>query len=189
MKLSPEEQQALLQYARRSIKWGLEHTGTLTVSDGDLTDTFRQPASTFVTLHLGEDLRGCIGRLKSNRPLLTDVIENAHSAAFADYRFPPVTAPELGKIIISISVLSRPHALYFKSEEDLLGQLVPGTDGLILSVPGHTGTFLPSVWESLPTPREFLEQLKRKAGLPAAYWSDDISIERYHTLEFSERDV
>ena len=72
----------------------------------------------------------------------------------------------------------------FTSQQDLLQQIRPGIDGLILTSGSHRGTFLPSVWESLATPEEFLSHLKLKAGLSASYWSDDIRIERYTTESF-----
>ncbi len=187
--LSPAEQRQLLQYARRSISWGLEHNGCMPVPVHALTGSVARVGSSFVTLRIDRELRGCIGRLNATRPLLVDVVENAYSAAFSDFRFAPLTAPELPKVTISISVLTQPLAIQFTSQENLLQQLKPGIDGLVLSAQGHSSTFLPSVWESLQTPREFLGQLKRKAGLSATFWSDDIRIERYQTLEFSELDV
>ena len=69
----------------------------------------------------------------------------------------------------------------FASEADLLAQIVPGVDGLILEDAGRRGTFLPSVWESLPEPRQFLAHLKRKAGLPEHHWSDTLKVWRYRT--------
>ncbi len=186
MSLSPAVQRQLLQYARRSISWGLEHNRCLTVTKSELTGSAAHIGSSFVTLRIAGELKGCIGRLRATRPLLVDVVENAYSAAFSDFRFPPLTAPELPEVTISISVLTKPEALQFRSQEDLLRQLKPGVDGLVLSAQGHGGTFLPSVWESLQTPREFLGQLKRKAGLSANFWSDDLQIERYHTVEFGE---
>ncbi len=61
----------------------------------------------------------------------------------------------------------------------------PGVDGLILEEGNHRGTFLPAVWESLPSPEDFLRQLKQKAGLPVDYWSNNIRVKRYTTESFS----
>jgi AMMECR1 domain-containing protein len=60
----------------------------------------------------------------------------------------------------------------------------PGIDGLILEDGSHRGTFLPSVWDSLPDPESFLRHLKMKAGLPQNYWSDTVTIYRYETESF-----
>ncbi|HEY4732706.1 MAG TPA: AMMECR1 domain-containing protein, partial [Gammaproteobacteria bacterium] len=50
----------------------------------------------------------------------------------------------------------------------------------------YRGTFLPTVWSSLPDPSRFLAQLKQKAGLAPDYWSDTIRIYRYTTESFPE---
>ena len=90
---------------------------------------------------------------------------------------------------IGISVLSKPIALEFASEEELLSRLQPGLDGLILTEGGCHGTFLPAVWASLPDAREFLRQLKHKAGLDPDYWSDTVEVERYITESWVETDL
>jgi AMMECR1 domain-containing protein len=74
--------------------------------------------------------------------------------------------------------------MHFRSENDLLAQLRPGVDGLILEEGFRRGTFLPSVWEQLPEAKAFLHHLKLKAGLPVNYWSATISISRYTTHGF-----
>ncbi|MBU3735995.1 MAG: AMMECR1 domain-containing protein, partial [Methylobacterium sp.] len=67
-----------------------------------------------------------------------------------------------------------------------LAQLQPGEDGLILEAGRYRSTFLPQVWEQLPTPELFLSQLKRKAGLPAAFWSAEIRLSRYRVTKWQE---
>lgn len=174
----------LLRVARESIGHGLRHGGPLDTAADHYPPALRAPRACFVTLETGGELRGCIGTLEARRPLVEDVAGNAFSAAFRDPRFPPLHADELERLDIHISVLSPSQPIAFDSEDDLIAQLRPGADGLILSAPGHRGTFLPSVWESLPQPEEFLRQLKRKAGLPANYWSQDIEVERYTAETF-----
>ena len=66
-----------------------------------------------------------------------------------------------------MSLLTTPRRVRFSDEVDLLVKLRPGVDGVILEHGGRRGTFLPQVWESLPDRRRFIEELKRKAGLPA----------------------
>jgi len=118
-----------------------------------------------------------------------DVAENAFAAAFRDPRFPPLTEPELADLSIEISVLSPSEPLTFGSEEELLQMIEPGRDGLILEAGNARGTFLPTVWESLPQPRDFLRHLKQKAGLHPDHWSDGIRISRYRTESFSEQEL
>jgi AmmeMemoRadiSam system protein A len=145
-----------------------------------------QPAATFVTLKLADELRGCIGTLKPLRPLGVDVRENAIAAAFRDPRFPPVAVVEFEAISVEVSLLSADERLEVRDEEDLLARLRPDIDGLVLEYGHHRSTFLPQVWESLPDPRDFLTALKRKAGLPADFWSPQVNVSRYGVTKWKE---
>ncbi len=151
---------------------------------GELPDFLRRPGACFVTLMKNGALRGCIGTLEACRPLLQDLQHNACAAALRDPRFPPVEADELELLEIHVSLLSEPEPMQFDSEQDLLAQLQPGRDGLILRDGPRQGTFLPSVWESLPEREQFWTELKHKAGLPSDHWSDSLQVERYHTRCF-----
>lgn len=181
------ERQLLLKIAADSIHHGLRHGKPSTPLLSDYPASLQKLRACFVTLHLDDELRGCIGSLEPRQSLLMDVAYNAFAAAFHDPRFTPLQAAEFAALEIEISVLSPPVPLHFASESELLDQLRPGVDGLILTTPGHSGTFLPSVWESLPNPTAFLAQLKRKAGLEATFWSTDIQVQRYTTESFSNR--
>ena len=182
--LPEQTRKLLLQLVHDSIAYGLTHGTPLPVRLEDYAEVLRESRATFVTLHIAGQLRGCIGMLEAIRPLVEDVAHNAYAAAFSDPRFPPVGKVELDRLEIEISILSPAVPLEFRSEEDLVGQLRPGVDGLILEDGFHRGTFLPTVWESLPEPREFLRQLKRKAGLSVDYWSPGIRVGRYTTESF-----
>ena len=182
--LNEQQRESLKQLAERSIEYGIEHGAAPPVDLDDYDADMQQQAATFVTLKKHGQLRGCIGMLKPVRPLVEDVAENAFAAAFRDSRFQPLQAEELPALDIHISILGQPQALPCDSEQDLLTQLRHGEDGLILRDGMHRATFLPSVWESIDNKAEFLQHLKRKAGLPADYWSDDIAFERYSVEEF-----
>ncbi|MDR0594143.1 MAG: AmmeMemoRadiSam system protein A [Bifidobacteriaceae bacterium] len=146
-----------------------------------------EPGAAFVTLTQAGELRGCIGSLEAHRPLGLDVQLNAVDAALGDPRFEPLQPAELGRTDIEVSVLSVPEPVEFADRKDLLGQLRPGRDGLILAAAGRRGTFLPQVWEQLPTPEVFLSHLVRKAGLPGRYWGSDVRIWRYTVTAFEEQ--
>ncbi|MEN8212951.1 MAG: AmmeMemoRadiSam system protein A [Pseudomonadota bacterium] len=184
--LTPDLQQQLLQVARDSIGYGLRHHHAMAIDPAAWHERLRQQGASFVTLNRKGSLRGCIGALQAFQPLVTDVAEHAWAAAFTDPRFPPLGVDEFADILISVSVLGSPMVISFSDEQDLLRQLRPAVDGLILEEGANRGTFLPSVWESLPEPGQFLQQLKRKAGLPTNYWSAQIKISRYTTQSFSE---
>ena len=184
--MSPEDRATLLDLARRSVAHGLDHGAPLPVDPTGYPEPLRAELAAFVTLHLHGALRGCIGHLEAVQPLVRDVAENAYAAAFRDPRFPPLTRQELQGLAVHISVLAAPEPMTFASEADLLGQIRPGIDGLILTEGRARGTFLPSVWESLPDRRDFLNHLKRKAGLPADHWSDRVQVARYTTESFGD---
>lgn len=179
-----QQQNTLLQIAALSILHGLKHRTSLEVFSFQYESALQQIRATFVTLEKHNQLRGCIGMLKAIKPLVEDVASNAYSAAFNDPRFPPLRTEEFQELDIHISILTPPEPFPVDDEADLLQKLVPGVDGLILKDGYFQSTFLPSVWESLPTTKEFVSHLKQKAGLDANYWSDSIGFQRYHTYSF-----
>jgi len=181
---SQEQKQLLLTLARDSIQSGLHHGKPARVNVQQYDKTLQEHRACFVTLHIAGQLRGCIGNLQARQPLVTDVSENAFAAAFRDPRFNLLQESEFGKLQLSISVLTPSTPVMFGSEADLINQIRPGIDGLILEEHGNRGTFLPSVWEQLPDPDQFLRHLKQKAGLMPDYWSDSIKIRRYQTESF-----
>lgn len=182
---SAAEQAALLQVALASIQSGLETGSPLQVHPDTYPPALAAKRASFVTLKRNADLRGCIGSLAPVASLVEDVAHNAFAAAFRDPRFLPLTASELQELEIAISVLGPTEPVAFGSEQELLGMLRPGVDGLVLQDGRHRGTFLPAVWESLPKPADFLNHLKQKAGLPADYWSDTLEVQRYTTVSFA----
>ncbi|MGD9164848.1 MAG: AmmeMemoRadiSam system protein A [Chromatiales bacterium] len=183
--LSPQDRETLLDIARRSIRYGLDKGSPLPIGSEDFDAPLRAVRASFVTLNHSGMLRGCIGHLEATLPLVEDVAENAFSAAFRDPRFPALTDAEYAGLELHISVLTPAEPLACDSERDLLRQMRPYRDGLILSEGLRRGTFLPSVWEQLPDPRDFLLHLKRKAGLPDEYWSPSLQVYRYETESFS----
>ena len=175
------EKHQLLQTAKESIAYGIMQKRLLPINLGTVSAKLQQPRACFVTLDAHGKLRGCIGTLQAYQPFLLDVAHNAFNAAMQDPRFGPVTATELPHITLDISVLSKPTPINVTSEADLLQKLRPGIDGLILSDRGHRATFLPSVWEQLPDPHDFVTHLKSKAGWSTDYWSDALKVEIYTT--------
>jgi AmmeMemoRadiSam system protein A len=179
-------QDIVLALAHESIAHGLTHGTPLSVKLNDYPACLTERTATFVTLKRNGELRGCIGNLVASRPLVTDVAENAFAAAFRDPRFAPLTQADLTGLEIQISLLSTPENFKVSSEQELVEKLRPGIDGLIMEEGPQRGTFLPSVWESLPDPVDFVRQLKLKSGLPVDYWSDTLHIQRYTTLHLPD---
>ncbi len=179
---SDEQRKTMLAVAEKSIVHGLRQGGPLSLDLADFDPVLREKGASFVTLNKNGQLRGCIGTLMPYQPLIQDIADHAYAAAFEDSRFSALGESELEQIDIHISILTPAIPMHFESEADLLEQLKPGEDGLILEYHHHRATFLPMVWDSLPQAQDFLNQLKLKAGLAAEFWSPDIRIKRYTTI-------
>ncbi|MEP7181554.1 MAG: AmmeMemoRadiSam system protein A [Betaproteobacteria bacterium] len=147
-----------------------------------------RPGATFVTLMQDDELRGCIGTLEPVRPLGIDVRENALAAAFRDPRFEPMRADEFEATAVEVSLLSASEPVVFVDEAHLMAQLRPGVDGVILEYGRHRATFLPQVWDALPSPGDFLAALKRKAGLPVDFRDAAMNVRRYAVIKWKESD-
>jgi AmmeMemoRadiSam system protein A len=173
---------ALLTIARNAIEKHFGLDARTVSSHPELSHL----GASFVTLTQNGQLRGCIGSLEAYRPLATDVAENAVAAAFRDPRFPPLTRDELTRTRVEVSLLEPSEAMDFVDEADAIARLCPGIDGLILTHGHRRATFLPQVWESLPDPQRFLAQLKLKAGLPADFWDEKITLARYGVQKWKE---
>ena len=143
----------------------------------------------FVTLTQNQQLRGCIGTLEAHRPLLLDVKANAQSAALRDPRFLPLAAAELESTEIEVSLLSAMQALQFAGEGEALAQLQPGVHGVVFEFGRHRSTFLPQVWEQLPSVAEFMAQLKYKAGLSADFWAEEVRLSCYTVSKWKESEL
>jgi AmmeMemoRadiSam system protein A len=171
-----------------SIEHGLRHRKPLTVDPSSYTERLRANQSCFVTLLKHGQLRGCMGSLKPTRTLIEDVTANAYAAAFKDPRFRSVGAEERTELATHVSVLSPHTSLEFTSHADLMGQLRPGLDGIIIAHQGLQATFLPSVWRSLPDPEQFILHLRRKAHISDGVPTSALSVWRYLVEEFGDDD-
>ena len=176
---------ALLSLAARSISHGLASGKPLPVNLDDLPEALSTPGACFVTLKKNGQLRGCIGSVQAHRAIAADVALNAFSSAFGDRRFKPLKQEELEELDISISVLSPSSPMTISSEQDLLNQLRPGIDGLIIEDRGKRALFLPSVWEQLAKPDQFLGHLKAKAGMALNHFSPEFQASRFIAAEIS----
>ena len=184
-RLDTAARHAALTTALKAIRHGTRHRHR---APRVATETFalplRAPRATFVTLNKDRRLRGCIGSVAAQRPLIEDVALNAGKAAFADPRFPPVEAAEIGALDLEVSVLGVANPIRFDGQADLLAQLRPGIDGVILTDRDRRGLFLPKVWDQMPDAETFLAHLKQKAGLPADHWSTTLRVHRFSTELF-----
>lgn len=162
----PEEARAeLLSIARRSIEAWLRDGRTLEVAPA--APGLLEKRGAFVTLHEGEDLRGCIGHTQPRMPLWEAVREVAVLAATEDPRFAPVSIEDLPRLRIEISVLTPMERVPDVERVEV------GTHGLYVRCGMRSGVLLPQVapewgWDRV----QFLENTCRKAGLPRDAWKE-----------------
>ncbi len=180
------QRQQLLHLARTVILHELEGGGEYNIALKNYHPSLHEERGCFVTINRNGRLRGCIGSLTASRALVVDVAHNANAAAFKDSRFQPLQMQEYPEIELHISVLSPSSVLAVASREELLEKLRPGIDGLILQQGEHRSTYLPSVWAQIAEPENFVSELRKKTGLSAAGWSNDMQVWTYTTEAFSQ---
>lgn len=164
-RLNEAERRQLMDAAHQALEHVVHRGRPPEVAVQTFPMPLRAARRTFVTLEIGGSLRGCIGTVQAISPLVRDVVENTYKSAMQDPRFGPLTAAELPRVALTVSILSHNRPIAFTDEADLLGQLRPGVDGLIIRDGGRSALFLPKVWDALPEPDAFLRHLKAKAGL------------------------
>lgn len=185
---SPGEQRLLTALAHQAIQAAILGRPTPDVPPDSISGTLSEPCATFVTLTLDARLRGCVGNLIARDvPLYRSVMTNAVGAALRDTRFEPVTLEESNRLEVHISLLSTLYPLQFGTIAELLNQITPGMDGVVLRRAGQTSTYLPQVWKSFPTKEEFLGSLCRKAGLEVSAWKqEDVDLFIYRVSAFGD---
>lgn len=160
--LAEGEKKSLLRVARRALIAAVTRIPWTEDLPGD--PALMRPAGAFVTLFYKGRLRGCIGQLSLQTPLVEVTTHCARAVASEDPRFPAVTAEELPSIEIEISVLS-------ELADIKPTQIEPGKHGLLVSNGSHRGVLLPQVavqfrWNVV----RFLEAACEKAGLSKDAW-------------------
>jgi AmmeMemoRadiSam system protein A len=188
--LTDQQGQILIRLARQTLEkqLGLKPSKPLSAEQMDDPELTQQRA-VFVTLNKRGQLRGCIGSLVGMESIIDGIQRHAVNAAFHDHRFTPVTVDELPELAIDISVLTEPEPLAYENGDDLVRKLRPQVDGVILKDEyGAGATFLPQVWEQLPSAELFLGHLCRKAGLADNAWQKNrLKIQTYQVQYFKEQ--
>ncbi|MCG8379248.1 MAG: AmmeMemoRadiSam system protein B [Proteobacteria bacterium] len=163
--LNDADKKLVFSIIHESIESGLKQGKKLKPNIKNYAKHLQKKLAVFITLKINGQLRGCIGTTEAQMSLIEAVAHYAHAAAFSDPRFKPLTEEEYNKLDISLSILTPASVINFSDEQDLIRQLRPELDGLIIAKGNAKATFLPSVWESIPSANRFVEELKRKAGI------------------------
>ncbi len=184
---SADEKKFMLELSRKSIENYLEKGSELVVDEKDVPEKLKEQMGCFVTYSKNSQLRGCIGNILPQSKIYKCIIENSVKAALEDIRFPPIKKEELKEVEMSISILSEPVFFGNGGGIELLELLSEGEYGVILMRGESQGTFLPSVWETIPDEIDFLENLCLKSGMEKSCWTDtETEIYIYNAEDFSE---
>jgi len=183
--LTPEARRILLRLARAVVAASASARAASidlpAILSSDPPPCLVSPAAAFVTLHRGDELRGCVGSLDIGRALWRNVASAAVSAA-RDPRLSPVTESEVPALSIDVSVLGPVVPLADPTA------FQPGLDGLIVERAWSRGLLLPEVatehgWGVV----DMLEGTCWKAGLPADAWQDGHTVvSAFRTTRVSE---
>ena len=179
--LAEEDHHSLLKFARQCVMAAVSGS---TKPEAPAISPFNLVCGVFVTLHVRERLRGCIGVIEAGEPLGISVAHCAAGAALHDPRFSPLRLEELDSLQIEISLLSPPFAI--RPEEIEIGR-----HGLIVATERRRGLLLPQVaTEHSLDKNAFLEETCRKAGLPRDAWKTDaVQILGFTSEVFSDSDT
>jgi AmmeMemoRadiSam system protein A len=187
-KISEKAGKFLLKFARETIAKELTKSQDTVISSPSeqLKAELKENRGVFVTLNKNHQLRGCIGNIEPIKSILEGVSDNAKNAAFHDPRFRPLSKDELDSVCIEVSILTKPETLKYDDDADLIKKIRPGIDGLIIKKQYYGATFLPQVWDQLPSPESFLSHLCAKAGLSPDEWKKGSLEVRTYQVQFFE---
>jgi AmmeMemoRadiSam system protein A len=175
---SEADRQRLLGIARDALA---AHVAGARMPEAELTGAAARPAGAFVTLRADAQLRGCIGHVEATEPLGVVVARSAVAAGSSDPRFPGVTAAELPRLQIEISILG-PLA-----PVSSLTDIQIGIDGLIVELGLQRGLLLPQVAAEWQWDREtFVAETCRKAGLAGDAWEKGARLWKFQAEVFGE---
>ena len=185
--LTGDDVELLLDIADGAVVDGLLGTPPSAPPAALLPPALRAHVGVFVTLSVDGELNGCIGSIEGVEPLAHGAARHAWSAAFADPRLPPLTRRDYERLTLEVSILSPLAAMPAGTRDDVLNDLQPGIDGLVIVAGRHHAVFLPAVWDELPEPRQFLDQLQAKAGLDRTCWPSGMHAWRFSAQVLSRR--
>ncbi len=146
----------ILWLARQAVEHYVRHANLL-APPTDPPHLLKDPGAAFVTLRVGQALRGCIGTLGPTKPTLAhEIITNAVAAASSDPRFPPVASSELTVLLYEVDILG---ALEPVPDE---GHLDPEQYGVVVEAGRRRGVLLPAI-EGITSSRQQVAIARAKA--------------------------
>jgi len=137
-----------------------------------------QKAGVFVSLHIGKELRGCIGTYGPTKDnLALEVIANAILAATGDPRFNPLEQTDLVSLSYEVYVLEKPEPVKSLDELDpkIFGVIVFGTRS-------HRSALLLPGLEGIDTVEQQLTCVTQKAGIDPA--KEKLAVQKFRAEKF-----
>ncbi|WP_440905968.1 AmmeMemoRadiSam system protein A [Catenovulum sp. SX2] len=182
----PEIAQHIIQLVRDALDYAYQHNHQrLPEHLINPHPVLANSLACFVSLNDHSGLRGCVGTTVANGRLDNNIVWYAHEAAFHDPRFDPIPAKDFADLTCVVSIMSMPLPLQVDSEDQLLQQLIPQRDGLIIQYGQATAVFLPCMWAQYPKAEDFLQALKYKAGWPEHGWTHAMKASVFQTYRIS----
>ena len=181
---------SLLAEARRTVESYLTY-GKVPKQSPEFRNRYSAKSGVFVTITQDDSLRGCIGYPDPHQSLCEALSNAAIAAATRDPRFEPLTREDISRVSFEVTVLEPPRMVEGATPEDIIRNITPGRDGLIVRGRGYSGLLLPQVADEYGwSAEEFLENVCRKAGLgPEAWRLPDIKIWKFGGTVFAESDT
>lgn len=154
-----EKEDPFVKLARESLEYYVKHRKNLPLPKNLPNKLTDNRAGVFVSLHLDNRLRGCIGTVApTKKTVAEEIIENAISAGMRDYRFNPVEEHELDFIEYSVDILLPPQQIDSKEQLDITKY------GVIVTAGHKRGLLLPNI-DGVDTVDEQVNIAKQKAGI------------------------
>lgn len=167
-----------VQLAKSAVEEYVKNGKTMDVSDNLPSEFYEKNHGVFVSLHMGKELRGCIGtHSPAHKNLAEEIIMNAVAACSRDHRFIPISADELADLSVEVSLLGESEKISDMGELDPIkyGAIVKCSDG-------RCGLLLPAL-EGVDTAEQQILIACQKGGInPAMDKNMEIykfSVEKY----------
>jgi len=165
---------ALVRLARETVESYVTHG--IVPSPKSPDPEMQGKAGVFVSIHKGEELRGCIGTIGPTEPnIALEIVQNAVSAATRDPRFPPVMPDELNQLNYKVDVLTDPEPI--KGTE----QLDPKRYGVIVEAGWRRGLLLPDL-EGVDSVEHQIEICRAKAGIE---YNEPVKLYRFEVKRYT----
>lgn len=162
--LSETDRKSILELARQAVVEAVLRRKLL--EEIPKTPVFEPRCGVFVTLHVGGNLRGCIGVIEAKERLGESIVRCAAGAALEDPRFQPMQPQELPGMEIEVSLLSPLQRI--RPEDVEIGK-----HGLLVEEGIRRGLLLPQVAVEHHLGKEqFLRETCHKAGLSLDAWKE-----------------